>query len=43
MTATAPPETAKGGSNPKRHHTVAQFYLDRFATKERLELVARDD
>jgi hypothetical protein len=32
-----------GGSNPKRHHVVAKFYLKRFAVAENVELVRRDD
>lgn len=43
-----PPETPErpkrtGGSNPKRHHVVPRFYLERFAIKNQVELVERDD
>jgi hypothetical protein len=32
-----------GGSNPKRHHVVPRFYLERFAIKGQVELVERND
>jgi hypothetical protein len=31
------------GDRPKRHHVVAQSYLERFSIKKRVELVDRDD
>lgn len=30
-------------SIPKRHHTVPQFYLRRFAVEDQVQLVSRDD
>jgi hypothetical protein len=45
MTDSGPPAAAepKAGSEPKLHHTVPQFYLERFAVDGNVELVRRDD
>ncbi len=43
MTAPATPTPPKGGSFPKRHHTVPRFYLERFAVDDQVELVDRND
>lgn len=47
-TSVTPPETPErpertGGNNPKRHHVVPRFYLERFAIKGQVELIKRDD
>jgi hypothetical protein len=47
-TSVTPPETPErpnrtGGSDPKRHHTVPKFYLERFSVDEHVELVDRNN